>query len=184
MSAHATKRDSNNFISLILSKIELARNFKQRIALTITCKRILGHITLKFYLRKRHKKLYLFIRPTDNFGNIQQRHKFYLDIKRLLPDVTIESIKGHYTGFTIDIFEHYETVIQMLKLISLLSRPKDFYKKETKVFISYYNYQESSVTPIHIRFTHTELKQLECSDLLNTLYTQVKEFEIKNNKHS
>lgn len=184
MTAHATKRDSNSFISLILSKIELARNFKQRIALTITCKRILGHITLKFYLRKRHKKLYLFIRSIGNFGSIQQRHKFYLDIKKLIPNVTIESTKGHYTGFIIDIFEHYETVIQMLKLISLLSRPKDFYKKETKVFISYYNYQESSVTPIHIRFTHAELKQLEYSDLLYTLYTQVKEFEIKNNKHN
>ena len=184
MSAHATKRDSNNFISLILSKIELARNFKQRIALTITCKKILGHITLKFYLRKRHQKLYLFIRPTDNFGNIQQRHKFYLDIKRLIPEVKIESIKGHYTGFTIDIYENYDTVIQMLKLISLLSKPKDFYKKVTKVFISYYNYETASVTPIHIRFTHTELKQLECNDLIYTLYTQVKEFEIKDNKYS
>ena len=46
MSAHAPKRDSNNFISLILSKIELSRKFKQRIALTITCNKILGHITL------------------------------------------------------------------------------------------------------------------------------------------
>lgn len=183
MSAAATKRDKNSFISLILSKIELARNFKQRIALTITCKRILGHITLKFYLRKRHQKLYLFIRPIDNFGNMQQRHKFYLDIKRLIPEVTIESIKGHYTGFVIDIIEHYNAVIQILKLTSLLSRPQDFYIRKTKVFLNYYNYQAASVTPIHIRFTHTELKQLECDDLTYTLYTQVKEFEIKDNKH-
>ena len=174
-------RDKNNFISIILNKIALAKNFHQRCAFTLTEKRILNHITLKFYIRRRYNDLYLYIRMSKhNFGSIVECHKFFIDIYNLFPQLYLESTQGHYKGWLLKINQDTEdTLISLLKLISLLSRPKDFYVKDTKLFKSYVNYRHTSSIPVHLRFTQVKLLDLRCYDLIKTLYTEVKEYDKK-----
>lgn len=167
MNVHV-KRDKNNFISIILNKIILASNYSQKCNLSITSKLICNHIRFKFYLRRRYKQIYLYTRFTDNFGNIQQRHEFYRDLQILIPNIEIESIKGHYTGLVINT-SHPETLHLFLKLISLLSNPKDFNVKKTKIYKVFHNKLCASNIPIHIHFTHTQLNQLKCYDLIRIL---------------
>ena len=165
------KRDRNNFINIILNKIALAKNFHQRVALNITSKRVLRHILLKFYLRKRHNELFLFIRVAENkFGNRSELHKFFKDIVELVPELKISSTQGHYNGWILHLIpENEESLVNTLRLISLLATPKDFYQKSTKIYRSYYNYVESSRIPIHIRLTHSLIDNLQCIDLKDFL---------------
>ena len=165
------KRDRNNFIPTILSKIELASNFHQRVQLAITSRVILGHCKLVFYLRRRHNKLFLYIRlKSDGFCSVGERHKFYLDIINLIPNLKIDSIKGHYKGWILSLTEETkEDLITFLKFISLLSKPKDFYVKNSKIYKSFFNYQETSSIPIHIQITWNKLWNLKCYDLYKTL---------------
>lgn len=164
------KRDKNSFIQVILSKIELAQSFHQRIALSITSKRILNHVVLKFYLRKRYNKLFLYIRLFDKFSNRNERHKFYLDLPKLIPALALTSIKGHYTGWLLELTpENKPQLIKLLKLIVLLANPKDFYRKFQKTTYSYFNYPETSQVPIHFNIKKETLLDLRCYDLFKTL---------------
>jgi len=160
------KKDKNNFINIILNKVSLAQHFHQRVALTITKRRILNHIMLRFYLRRRFKTLYLYTRLDDKFGSKTERHNFYKDIRSLIPSIKVEGTQGNYTGFILELCnETNNDLILFLKLISLLSKPQDFYVKKSKVFQSYLNYTDSSKIPIHLRFTVKQLEQLTCGDL-------------------
>lgn len=153
-------RDPNNFISIILNKIELAKHFHQRVTLSITSKSILNCCTLKFYIRKRHDELYLYTRILGNFGNTKQKHLFIKELAYLVSQ-DIESTKGHFTGIILHLTDETKDVlIDYLKLIALLARPKDFYKKQTKIYTSYFNYPEKSNIPIHIRITNINLEKL------------------------
>lgn len=173
------KRDPNNFIHIILNKLTLVKEFHQRIDLSITSKVILNCATLKFYIRRRHQKVFLYTRFQGNFGSIKNRHLFISDFIKLIPSLQIESTKGHYSGLIIEINESTNNdLIMYLKLLSLLSKAKDFYKKETKAFISYYNYINTSQTPIHLRFTHSQLNQLLNLDLKSYL-NSIKEQHIE-----
>lgn len=161
-----TKRDPNNFIVTILNKITMAQNFNQRVDLTITRKRILNCATLSFYLRRRHKSLYLYIRCDGKFGSKRELHSFYKDIQLLIPHLILEGTQGHYTGFNLEICnDTNNNLILLLKLISLLSKQKDFYVKNSKVFKSFFNYVKSSKIPIHLRFTNNMLALLKCETL-------------------
>lgn len=173
-----SKRDNNNFISVILSKIELAKNFHQRVQLAITSRRILRHTYLVFYLRRRYKKLYFYTRlKSDGFGNKKERHNLFRDIVKLIPELQIDGVQGHYKGFIIEITEcTKESLILFLKLVALLSKPKDFYVKDTKIYKSFYNYINTSDIPIHIQITQSKFKELTCYDLVQTL------LEIKHNE--
>lgn len=169
------KKDPNNFINIILNKISMAQNFSQRVALTITKKRILTHVMLRFYLRRRFKRLYLYIRCDDNFRNRVERGRFYRDMKLLVPSLEIEGTHGHYTGFILELCnETNNDLILLLKLISLFSKPKDFYVKDSKVFKSIFNYVESSKIPIHLRFTNILISQLTNEDIIQ-LFNLIKE---------
>lgn len=171
------KKDPNNFINIILNKISLAQNFSQKVALTITKRKILKHVTLKFYLRRRYKQLILYIRVDDKFRNKSERGNFYRDLKLLFPDIKIEGTQGHYKGFGLELCpETNNTLILLLKLISLCSRPKDFYVKNSKVFKSFYNYIDSSPIPIHLRFTNNLLSQLTNEDLIE-LFNSIEEIK-------
>lgn len=170
MTADARKRDKNNFINIILTKIELAKNFHQRVALAITSKSILHHITFKFYIRKRYKELFLYTRLLGNFGSQSQRNLFVKDIVNLIPNLTIESTKGHYQGFVIHLTEETkESLILFLKLISLLAQPKDFELQKTKIYYSYFNKPETSLIPVHLRFTLKQVDLIQYQDLRETL---------------
>lgn len=176
MTANVKRKDSNNFINVILNKISMAQNFSQKVALTISKRKILKHVTLRFYLRRRFKRLYLYIRVDDNFRNRKERGKFYRDMKLLVPSLDIEGTYGNYTGLILELCQNTNNdLILLLKLISLFSRPKDFYIKDSKVWKSYYNYVESSKIPIHIRFTNNLLSNLENEDLIE-LFNSIKEF--------
>lgn len=154
------KRDPNNFISLILNKISLASAFHQRVALSITSKVILNCCTLKFYIRKRHDELYLYTRILGSFGNIEQRHLFIKELAYLCSQ-DIESTKGHFTGLILHLTENTrDALINYLKLIALLAHPKDFYKRCTKIYTSFFNYPESSSIPIHICITNSNIEKL------------------------
>ena len=171
------KRDSNNFISIILNKITLAKNFHQRVALAITSRRILNHITLKFYLRRRYKELYLCIRPLGKFATILSKHTLLHDFLKLFKSLEMESTQGHYKGWILKLTdETNEDLINLLKLIAVLSHPKNFYSKETKIYKSFFNYPNTSAIPIHIRFTRAQLLYLRNIDLIRYLYTEIKPY--------
>lgn len=164
------KRDKNNFIQVVLSKIELAQEFHQRIALSITSKVILNHVTLKFYLRKRYDNLYLYIRPFDNFGSITVRHQMFLDFKTIIPELQLEATKGHFTGLLLQLTpETKPSLIRFLKLVAILANPKDFYIKKLKTTRSFTNYTEASQTPIHFNISELILLDLKCHDIYKTL---------------
>lgn len=167
------KRDPNNFINVITNKLMLAKDYHQRIALSITTKRILNHIELKFYIRKRQDDIFLYTRLKDKFGNKTERHRFVKDIVNLVPNLKADGKKGHYTGWILKITDDTSSLVYFMKLISLLSRPKDFYVKYGINSISFYNYPETSTTPIHLVITNTKLKHLQTFDLINTL-TEIK----------
>lgn len=173
------KRDSNNFINLIISKIELASRFHQRIAMNITSKRILKYITLKFYIRKRYKKLFLYTRATGNFSSITELHNLYRDFKTIIPELIIEGKQGHYTGWVLPIDNsNPESLTKYLKLISLLGNTKDFYSKQTQIYRCFYNYQGSSHIPVHLNITNKIIDSLQFCDLIETL-KGVPKFDIK-----
>lgn len=167
-----TKRDTNNFISIILNKIMLARHFKQRVALSITSRTVLKSIKLKFYLRKRYKKLYLYTRVIkSNFGNSKNQLNFLNDLILLVPELELESTQGHYKGLILDVTQDSDSLYYYLKLIAYLSKPETFYKRVYKIYTSLYNYEHTSITPIHIQITNTKLNQLKCIDIIETLNT-------------
>ena len=176
------KKDPNNFINVILNKISLAQNFSQKVALSITKRKILKHVTLKFYLRRRYKKLILYVRVNDKFRNKSERGNFYRDLKLLIPSIEIEGTKGHYKGFGFILCpETNNDLILLLKLISLCSRPKDFYVKNSKMFKSFYNYIDSSPIPIHLRFANNLLSQLTNEDLIE-LFNSILEEKVDKKK--
>lgn len=182
MAASVKRKDPNNFINTILNKISLAQNFAQKVALTITKRKILKHVTLKFYLRRRFKTLILYIRVNDRFRNKSERGNFYRDLKLLIPDIEIEGTQGHYKGFELKLCHNTnESLILLLKLISLFSRPKDFYVKNGSIWKSYYNYVESSKIPIHFRFTNSLLSQLTNEDIIE-LFDSILEEKIDKKK--
>lgn len=161
-------KDKNNFINIILNKIELARNFHQRVALSITSKVIMNCITLKFYLRRRYQKLFLYTRLQKcSLGNVSNRHQLINDIKTLVPELSIESTKGHHLGFILELNnDTKDALIQFLKIIAVLASPKDFYVKDTQVYKSFWNYRHASSIPIHLQITQSIFKTLKSTDLI------------------
>lgn len=182
MTANVKRKDSNNFINIILNKISLAQIFSQKVALSITKRKILKHVTLKFYLRRRYKTLILYVRVDDRFRNKGERGNFYRDLKLLIPDIKIEGTQGHYKGFGLKLCsDTNESLILLLKLISLFSKPKDFYVKNGNIWKSYFNYVESSKIPIHFRITNSLLSQLKNEDIIE-LFDSILEEKIDNKK--
>lgn len=166
------KKEANNFINLIINKIEMARNFHQRVALSITSKSILNHsAVLKFYIRRRHDNIYLYIRLDKcSFGNRERKHNFIKDLHLLFPQATIEAIQGHYKGLVFHITDdNRQSIVDILKLIAVLAYPHFYYSKDTKIYKSFFNYQTTSSIPIHLQLLNSKLKQLKNEDLLNTL---------------
>lgn len=164
-------KDKNNFINIILNKIELARNFHQRVALSITSKVIMNCVTLKFYLRRRYQKLFLYTRfQKCSLGNVSNKHQLINDIKTLVPDLSIESTKGHHLGFILELDnDTKDALIQFLKIIAVLASPKDFYVKDTQVYKSFWNYRHTSSIPIHLQITQSLFKTLKSADLIDYL---------------
>lgn len=166
------KKEANNFINLIINKIELAKNFHQRVALSITSKSILNHSTvLKFYIRRRYDNLYLYVRLDKcSFGNRERKHNFIRDLNLLFPQSKIEAIQGHYKGLVFHIVdENKQAIVDILKLIAVLAYPHFYYSKETKIYKSFYNYTHTSNIPIHLQLLNSKLDQLKNEDLINTL---------------
>lgn len=177
------KRDSNNFINLIITKLELAKNFHQRVALSITSKSILNCATLKFYIRKRYKKLFLYTRmDKSSFGTRIGSYNVIRDVADLIPELEIESIKGHLKGWILEIKpEHQQALVKFLKLIALLAHPDNFYLKTTKSQISFWNYADTSDIPIHILFQENQLLNLRSAELLNTFFIRIQKYNAKRN---
>lgn len=171
-------KDKNNFINIILNKIELAKNFHQRVALSITSKVIMNCITLKFYLRRRYQKLFLYTRLQKCLlGNISNRHQLINDIKTLVPELSIESTKGHHLGFILELNnDTKDALIQFLKIIAVLASPKDFYVKDTQVYKSFWNYQHTSSIPIHLQITQSLFRTLKSADLIYYL-SEVQQYD-------
>lgn len=171
-------KDKNNFITIILNKIELAKNFHQRVALSITSKVIMNCITLKFYLRRRYQTLFLYTRfQKCSLGNVSNRHKLINDIKTLVPDLSIESTKGHHLGFILELNnDTKDALIQFLKIIAVLASPKDFYVKDTQVYKSFWNYRHTSSIPIHLQITQSLFKTLKSADLIYYL-SEVQQYD-------
>ena len=166
MTADVKRKDKNNFITIILNKVILARDFHQRVALSITSKSILNHIVLKFYLRRRYNNLYLYTRIQDRFSNKTERHNFYRDLKILIPELEIKGKKGSYIGLILNVTYTNESLVQYLKLIAMFARPQDFYKVSKKDSISYANYITTSKIPIHINIRNSTRNKLQNSDIL------------------
>lgn len=171
-------KDKNNFINIILNKIELAKNFHQRVALSITSKVIMNCITLKFYLRRRYQKLFLYARLQKcSLGNVSNRHQLINDIKTLVPELSIESTKGHHLGFILELNNDTKDVlIQFLKIIAVLASPKDFYVKDTQVYKSFWNYRHTSSIPIHLQITQSLFRTLKSADLIYYL-SEVQQYD-------
>lgn len=171
-------KDKNNFINIILNKIELAKNFHQRVALSITSKVIMNCITLKFYLRRRYQKLFLYTRLQKcSLGNVSNRHQLINDIKTLVPELSIESTKGHHLGFILELNnDTKDALIQFLKIIAVLASPKDFYVKDTQVYKSFWNYQHTSSIPIHLQITQSLFRTLKSADLIYYL-SEVQQYD-------
>lgn len=171
-------RDKNNFITIILNKIELAKNFHQRVALSITSKVIMNCITLKFYLRRRYQKLFLYTRfQKCSLGNVSNRHQLINDIKTLVPELSIESTKGHHLGFILELNnDTKDALIQFLKIIALLASPKDFYVKDTQVYKSFWNYRHTSSIPVHLQITQSLFRTLKSADLIYYL-SEVQQYD-------
>lgn len=164
-------KDRNNFINIIINKIELAKNFHQRVALTITAKTILHCAVLKFYIRRRYERLYLCIRlDKAKLGNVTERHNLIKDFKLLFPEVVIDGTQGHYKGIVIEITDSTREVIyNILKFISILAHPNDYYCKDTKIYKSFWNYTHSSKIPIHFQITNSLFSQLTNQEIIRTL---------------
>lgn len=172
-------KEKNNFINIIVNSVYKARNFKQRIRLCVTSKVICNHVQLRFYLRKRYNKVYLYTRILrKGFGNNKNQKDFLDDIVLLVPEITIESTQGHYTGLLLDT-DNNEALVTYLKLIALLARSKDFALQKTKVYISFFNKPETSSIPIHGNITCTQFKQLKSKEIINVFSTNL--ISINNN---
>lgn len=158
-------KDKNNFIELILKSIICSKYFHQKIRLAITNRTILNHIKLRFYLRRRFNRIYLYTRVLKSgFGNNENLKIFLDDLKLLIPELEIETTQGHYKGLIIDTINK-EGLILYLSVLSLLSRPNDFLLKKSKVFYSYYNKIDCSKIPIHFRFLTRKIEQLKTIEL-------------------
>ena len=167
------KKDRNNFIELILKSIICSKYFHQKIRLAITNRTILNHIKLRFYLRRRFDKIYLYTRVLKSgFGNNKNLKLFLDDIKLLIPAIEIETTQGHFKGLVLDI-DNKEDLILYLSVLSLLSRPDDFLLKKSKVFYSYYNKIDSSKIPIHFRFTSHKIGNLKTIELQNVFKNNI-----------
>lgn len=148
-----TRKDRNNFIRLILQKIALVKSFHQKIAMSITRKVFLNCFEAKFYLRKRYEKVFLYTRiKYVKSGKVTNLHTCILDLFRCLKNSQLESTKGHLNGIVIDT-DNTDDLVVLLKLIAILSSPKDFVMKDTKVYKCIYNKKETSDIPIHFRIT-------------------------------
>ena len=158
-------KDKNNFINVIVNNVYKAKEFKQRINLSITSRRLCGYINVKFYLRKRYNKVYLYTRIiNDKFSSREVHKNFINDLCVLLPDLEIVSTKGHYKGVLLDT-DIPGLLTKYLKLIALLSRPQDFYKKVSKLFINFLNYKHTSSIPIHSGITKSQFDKLKGGDI-------------------
>lgn len=170
------KKDKNNFIELILKSIICSKYFHQKIRLAITNRTILNHIKLRFYLRRRFDKIYLYTRVLKSgFGNNENLKLFLDDIKLLIPTIEIETTQGHFKGLILDV-DNKEDLILYLSILSLLSYPKDFKLKQTKIFYSYINNKECSRIPIHFRFTKRIIQQLRTIELQNVFEKSIEKF--------
>lgn len=171
-------KDKNNFINIILNKIELAKNFHQRVALSITSKVIMNCITLKLYLRRRYQKLFLYTRLQKcSLGNVSNKHQLINDIKTLVPELSIESTKGHHLGFILELNnDTKDALIKFLKIIAVLASPKDFYVKDTQVYKSFWNYRHTSSIPIHLQITQSLFRTLKSADLIYYL-SEVQQYD-------
>ena len=171
-----------------MSRVTLARNFHLRVDLTLTEKKLLKYIKVKFYIRRRHNKLYLYSRfYPQGFGNTALKHQFLLDLLVLIPELKCESTQGHHLGLLLDVTTDEAVLSKYLKLLSFLAHPDTFYYKNTKVYKCYYNYPTSSSIPIHFHITQTQYNSLQHVDLINTFKSvQVFNDEISNtfNKQS
>lgn len=148
-----TRKDRNNFIRLILQKIALVKSFHQKIAMSITRKVFLNCFEAKFYLRKRYDKIFLYTRIKYlKSGKVTNLHTCILDLFRCLKNSQLESTQGHLNGIVIDT-DNTDDLVMFLKLIAILSAPKDFVMKDTKVYKCIYNKKETSDIPIHFRIT-------------------------------
>lgn len=148
-----TRKDRNNFIRLILQKIALVKSFHQKIAMSITRKVFLNCFEAKFYLRKRYDKIFLYTRIKYlKSGKVTNLHTCILDLFRCLKNSQLESTQGHLNGIVIDT-DNTDDLVMLLKLIAILSSPKDFVMKDTKVYKCIYNKKETSDIPIHFRIT-------------------------------
>lgn len=148
-----TRKDRNNFIRLILQKIALVKSFHQKIAMSITRKVFLNCFEAKFYLRKRYDKVFLYTRiKYIKSGKVTNLHTCIFDLFRCLKNSQLESTQGHLNGIVIDT-DNTDDLVMLLKLIAILSAPKDFVMKDTKVYKCIYNKQETSDIPIHFRIT-------------------------------
>lgn len=169
-----SKKDRNNFINLILQKISLVKNFHQRIAMSITSKVILNCYEAKFYLRKRREKIFLYTRfRTLKSTSRSLLHHCIKDINSLLYHGEIESIKGHIQGIVIDT-DNTDDLVQLLKIIAILSSPQDFYKEDKKIYRCIYNYPYTSQIPIHFKITKKKLNELQHPDIVCLLDTRIK----------
>lgn len=150
-----SKKDRNNFIRLVLQKIALVKTFHQRVAMSITRKVFLNCFEAKFYLRKRYDKVFLYTRiKYVKSGKVTNLHTCILDLYRCLKNATLESTQGHLNGIVINT-NNMDDIATLLKLIAILSSPKDFVMKDTKVYKCIYNKLKSSDIPIHFRITQT-----------------------------
>ena len=176
-------KDPNNYIKLILSSLQLAKNFHQKVRFAITEKFVLHCYSFKFYIRRRYQKVFLYTRiKAIKASTIKGINEFITNLKILLPETTIESTRGHLKGLVLN-SDDTETLTKLLALISVLSKPQDFYKKETTIYTSFYNYIASSPIPIHIRFTNKQIAQLTDNDIINLLLNEVKVYDNKRDKN-
>lgn len=174
-------KDKNNFIVLILNSIICSTYFHKKIRLAITNRTILKFIKLRFYLRKRFNKTYLYTRILKSgFGNNENLKIFLDDLKLLIPELEIETTQGHYKGLIIDTINK-EALILYLSVLSLLSRPDDFLLRKSKIFYSYYNKIDSSKIPIHFRFIKKKIDNLKTIELQNVFKNNIQLYNDFNN---
>lgn len=148
-----SKKDRNNFIRLILQRIALVKTFHQKTAMSITRKVFLNCFEAKFYLRKRYEKVFLYTRiKYVKSGKVTNLHTCILDLFRCLKNSQLETTQGHLNGIVINT-DNTDDLVTFLKLIAILSAPKDFVMKDTKVYKCIYNKKETSDIPIHFRIT-------------------------------
>ena len=168
-----------SFIKIILDKLALAKGFNQVARFTLTTANILNCYKLVFYLRKRYKKYFLYVRiKYIKSGTRNQLHTFICDLEKIFPTVILDTTQGHLKGLTIDCINDEQTLYDFLKFIALLKAPKYFYSKDTKIYKSFFNYIATNKTPIHLQITQSTFLDLQNYDLYKTL-SDVKPYSIE-----